>query len=133
MDTELGKSYTFTKSFGEEEVNLFAELSEDLNPIHVDDAYAASSPFGQKIVHGILLISMFSKLFGTLYPGPGSIYRSQNTKFKKPVFMDQEVEAKATLKEYNEKTRLGIFDTKCLVDGKVVVMGEAEIIFPEFT
>jgi len=128
----IGKEVEYRRIFSAAEVATFAKVSEDDNPIHLDEAYAAKSIFGKRVVHGILLTSMFSKIFGTIYPGNGGIYLAQNSKFLKPVFVDEEVLARVTLIEYDEVSRKSLFKTECFNHaGKLAVVGEAKILFPE--
>lgn len=132
MEVKIGKEVEYRRVFSAQEVATFATVSEDNNPIHLDEAYAAASIFGKRVVHGILLTSMFSKIFGTIYPGNGGIYLAQNSKFLKPIFVDEEVVSKVTLIEYDEATRKSLFKTECFNHaGKLAVVGEAKILFPE--
>ena len=84
-DFKVGDSDSITKRFSPEDVARFAEVSADANPIHLDDAAAAESVFGQRVVHGMLVGSLFSALIGMQLPGKGSIYLGQNLSFKAPV------------------------------------------------
>ena len=127
----LNTSFEFAKTFSENDVNVFAGISEDKNPIHLDEEYASKSIFGKRVVHGILLISMFSKIFGTIYPGEGGIYLSQSVKFTKPVFLDEEIIAKVTLTNFDSSKMQGIFTTNCYNSkGDIVIAGEAKVLFP---
>lgn len=74
--------------YTQEQVNLFAELTGDNNPIHIDENYASKSIFGSRIIHGFLSGSIFSRIIGTYFPGNGSIYLSQSMKFLKPMYVD---------------------------------------------
>ncbi len=128
----IGKSYEFSKSFTSEDVDEFARISEDNNPIHIDESYASKSIFGKRVVHGILITSMFSKIFGTIFPGEGGIYQSQITKFLNPVFLNEKITARATLKDFDKDKNKGIFLTESIKpDGTLALTGEAKIIFPE--
>ncbi|MCL4158562.1 UNVERIFIED_CONTAM: hypothetical protein GTU68_012634, partial [Idotea baltica] len=89
----VGDNASITKRFSSEDVVQFADVSEDNNPIHLDDAAAAESIFGQRVVHGMLVGSLFSALIGTKLPGKGSIYLGQNLSFKAPVMIDDEITA----------------------------------------
>ena len=88
---EIGKVIEYKKTFTEDDVLDFAKISGDNNPIHLDKKYASESIFGQRVVHGILVTSMFSKIFGTIYPGIGGIYLSQFVKYLKPVFINEQI------------------------------------------
>lgn len=129
---ELGKFFEFKSVFNDEEVALFASLSKDNNPIHLDDDYAKQSVFGRKVVHGVLVMSMFSKIFGTLYPGEGTIYLSQSAKFIKPAYVGDVLTAKVTLNDFEPTRRIGIFLTESFnSEGKLILSGEAKVLFPD--
>lgn len=130
VEVIIGKTYEFSKAFTSDEIIAFAKISEDNNPIHIDDEYASESIFGQRVVHGILITSMFSKIFGTIYPGEGGIYQSQTAKFLKPVFLNEKIMAKVTLIHFDQDKNKGTFLTECFKgDGTLVLTGEAKIIF----
>tara|TARA_B100000315_G_scaffold75356_1_gene68961 strand:- start:289 stop:705 length:417 start_codon:yes stop_codon:yes gene_type:complete len=129
---EIGKVIEYKKTFTEDDVLDFAKISGDNNPIHLDKKYASESIFGQRVVHGILVTSMFSKIFGMIYPGIGGIYLSQFVKYLKPVFINEQVIAKVTLINFDYDKKRGTFKTECFKDNKVIVItGEAGILFPE--
>ena len=129
---EIGKVIEYKKTFTEDDVLDFAKISGDNNPIHLDKKYASESIFGQRVVHGILVTSMFSKIFGTIYPGIGGIYLSQFVKYLKPVFINEQVIAKVTLINFDYDKKRGTSKTECFKDNKVIVItGEAGILFPE--
>lgn len=128
---KLNTEIEFLKTFSNEDVIEFAKISEDNNPIHIDAQYAAKSIFKSQVVHGVLLVSMFSKIFGTLYPGNGSIYLSQTTKFIKPAFIGELISAKATLISFDNIKKRGVFITECYKDNESLILtGEAVILFP---
>lgn len=87
----VGDSASITRVFTDEDVRLYADLSTDHNPVHLDAEFAASTQFGQRIVHGMLVGSLFSALLGEHLPGNGTIYMSQNLQFKAPVYLNTEV------------------------------------------
>jgi len=92
-DFQVGQEARFTKTFTDEDVRRFVEITGDVNPLHVDDAYAAASRFGRRIVHGLLSASIFSTMVGMLLPGAGAIYRSQTIRFLLPVYVGDTVTA----------------------------------------
>jgi acyl dehydratase len=92
-DFEVGQHASFTKTFTEADLQRFIEITGDTNPLHVDDAFAASTPFGRRILHGMLTASIFSTMVGMLLPGTGAIYRSQTIKFLLPVYLNETVSA----------------------------------------
>ena len=92
-DFTVGQHATFTKTFTEEDLKRFIEITGDVNPLHVDDAFAAGTEFGRRVLHGMLTASIFSTMVGMLLPGTGAIYRSQTITFLLPVFVGETVTA----------------------------------------
>ena len=125
-DLSLGMSYQIVKSFSQDDVKAFADLSMDNNPIHLDKEYARNSLFKQNIVHGFLVGSLFSAIIGTKMPGEGSIYLNQTMVFRKPVFWNQSVRAVVTVEElFPEKQRV-LLSTNCYDDdGNTLIEGTA--------
>lgn len=127
----VGDTASLTRSFNEDEVRAFAELSGDKNPVHLDAEYAATTQFGQRIVHGALVSSLFSTILGTRLPGDGSIYMSQNSQFRAPVNLDEEITATAEVTAIHEKKPIVTLKTTVTnADGKEVVRGEAVMFVP---
>jgi len=127
----LGKVVKFEKTFSLDDVIQFAKITEDNNPVHLDESYAKNTIFGTRIVHGMLVASMFSKIFGTIYPGEGCLYYGQNLEFRKPVYLDDTISAQATLIEFNEEKKIGTFKTEAFNSkGQLVINGTAKIVFP---
>jgi acyl dehydratase len=85
---EIGQSWTHDFIFTQEQVNAFANITGDNNPLHINPEYAAQTAFRKPIMHGMLGACVFSKVFGTIKPGPKSIYLSQTLKFLKPLYPD---------------------------------------------
>lgn len=125
-DLSLGMSCQIVKSFSQDDVKAFADLSMDNNPIHLDKEYARNSLFKQNIVHGFLVGSLFSAIIGTKMPGEGSIYLNQTMVFRKPVYWNQSVRAVVTVEElFPEKQRV-LLSTNCYDDdGNVLIEGTA--------
>jgi 3-hydroxybutyryl-CoA dehydratase len=92
-DFTPGQHVTFTKTFTEDDVKRFIEITGDINPLHVDDAFAAQTQFGKRVLHGMLTASILSTMVGMLLPGTGAIYRSQTIRFLKPVYIGDTVTA----------------------------------------
>jgi acyl dehydratase len=92
-DFEPGHHVTFTKKFTEEDLQRFIEITGDVNPLHVDEEFAARTQFGRRVIHGMLTASIFSTMVGMLLPGTGAIYRSQTIRFLLPVYLDETVTA----------------------------------------
>jgi acyl dehydratase len=86
-DFEVGQHESFTKTFTDEDVRRFVEITGDVNPLHVDDEFAAKSQFGRRVLHGMLSASIFSTMVGMLLPGTGAIYRAQTIRFLLPVYV----------------------------------------------
>lgn len=92
-DFEVGQHVTFTKTFTEDDLRRFIEITGDVNPLHVDDEFASRTLFGRRVLHGMLTASIFSTMVGMLLPGTGAIYRSQTLTFLLPVHLDETVTA----------------------------------------
>ncbi len=130
---ELNQTYEFSFKYSQADVEKFAQVTGDHNPIHLDAAYAAQTMFKQRIMHGFLGGSVFSKVFGTLFPGEGTIYLKQSMEFMRPMYVDTDYKAEFTIKEINREKHRAIVETK-IVDqdsGKVTVQGEAEVMNQE--
>jgi acyl dehydratase len=121
-----------SRTFSLDDCREFARVSTDHNPLHTSPEYAAGTTFGKPVVHGVLLLSMFSRMFGNEYPGEGSVYLSQSADFLRPAYADQPVLARISLEEVNPEKRLGTFRTECFNSaGKRILTGRAEVLFPE--
>ena|SRR5258706_4959936 len=92
-DFAPGQHASYTKTFTDDDVRRFIEITGDVNPLHVDDAFAASTKFGRRVVHGMLTASILSTMVGMLLPGTGAIYRSQTLTFLRPVHIGDTVTA----------------------------------------
>jgi acyl dehydratase len=92
-DFEPGQHVTFTKTFTEDDVRRFVEITGDVNPLHVDESFAAQTQFGRRVLHGMLTASILSTMVGMLLPGTGAIYRSQTITFLRPVYIGDTVTA----------------------------------------
>ncbi len=129
-DLEVGMEAVYKRQVSEQDIERFAEISGDNNPVHLDEDYAASTIFKQRIAHGILTASFISTVIGTKLPGPGCIYVSQSLNFRAPVRIGDEVVAKARIKELIEDRNRAIMICDCSVDGKTVLEGEAVLMVP---
>ena len=128
---QVGDSASVTRTFSAADVEAFAALSGDHNPVHLDAEFAATTQFGQRVCHGALVTSLFSTLLGTQLPGEGSIYVSQESKFRAPVFLDEEVIATVEITDINEKRAMLTLKTTVVnAAAKVVVKGEAVMFVP---
>lgn len=127
----IGDSATFTKTLSETDVYLFAGITGDMNPAHVDAVSAASGMFKQRIAHGMLSASFISTVLAMHLPGPGTIYAGQSVQFRGPVFIGDTVTARVECIEKIEARKWAKFKTTVTnQDGKVVVDGEATVIPP---
>tara|TARA_B100000780_G_C21094073_1_gene441112 strand:- start:116 stop:502 length:387 start_codon:yes stop_codon:yes gene_type:complete len=126
----VGDKYQHQFSFSQQDVNLFAQVTGDNNPIHLDEEKAAKSIFKRRIIHGFLGGSVFSKVFGTLWPGYGTIYMEQDLQFKRPMAVDHNYTAAFEVLEVLPKNK-AIIRTQVLDENqKLVIDGNAEIIYP---
>ncbi|MCC4276097.1 MaoC family dehydratase [Marinomonas communis] len=125
-----GLSASFEKIVTEQDVQTFAQVTGDTNPVHLDADYAATTSFEKPIAHGMLTAGFISAAIGTKLPGPGCIYLEQSLKFRAPVFIGATVTTTVTVKELNERRRRAVLETVCTVEGKKVVTGEATIMLP---
>lgn len=127
----VGDSAAITKTFTDEDVRTFAEISGDANPIHLDDDFARESRFGERLVHGILTAGLISAVLGTQLPGPGSIYMQQKLKFRAPVTIGDTITATVTATKIRQDKPIGTFETICRnQEGEVVIEGEAILMIP---
>lgn len=129
-DLTVGMSASVSRTVSEADILMFAGVSGDTNPVHLDQEFAASTMFGGRIAHGMLSAGLISAVFGTRLPGPGCIYLSQNLKFKAPVKIGDTVVARVTVKELKSEKRRAVFSTVCTVGDTVVLDGEAELLVP---
>jgi len=125
---KINDTYTYEIQFNQSDVNTFAQITGDNNPIHLDADFAAKTIFGKPIVHGFFSASVFSMVFGTKFPGEGTIYLYQDMKFLAPVFVDRPYKARFEVVEVNAEKHIGII--KCLLEdetGKSVIEGSAKL------
>lgn len=129
-DLREGMRETLMRTVMDDDVLDFARISGDDNPIHLSDAYAARTHFGQRIAHGLYTASLISAVLGTRLPGPGAIYRSQTLNFHAPVRIGDVVTIVVEVVELIAKGRKARLHCEALVDGKVVLDGEALVTVP---
>ena len=131
-EMKIGDSASFTKTVSETDVYLFAGISGDFNPAHVNQTEAEKGIFGKRIAHGMLSAGFISAVLGTLLPGPGTIYMGQELRFTKPVAIGDTITATATVAEMIiEKNRV-ILDTVCAnQNGEIVIKGKATVMPPK--
>jgi len=127
---QVGASASLAKTVTDADVVLFAGVSLDTNPVHLDADYAAGSRFGERIAHGMLSAGLISAVIGTRLPGPGAIYLGQQLRFLAPVRVGDTVRATATVKEVNREKRRVTLTTTCTVGDTTVIDGEALVLVP---
>ncbi len=126
----VGDSATLTRTLTKDDIDAFAILSGDVNPAHLDDAYAKETPFQKVIAHGMWGGTLISTVLGTQLPGPGTIYMGQNMRFVRPVSLGDTVAVTLTVREKKDKNVV-VLDCVCTnQNGKNVIVGEAEIMAP---
>lgn len=127
---EKGQAYTHDFKFTQDEVARFAEVTGDRNPVHLDADYAAKTMFKKPIMHGMLSASLFSKVFGTLFPGEGTIYLKQSLNFLKPMYVETDYVAEFLVKEVIKDKNRAVIET--LIKDKntqlVCTSGEAVVM-----
>ena len=125
-DFYIGQTAELSKIFSDEEVKCFANMSGDLNPIHLDDEYAKKSIFKKRILHGFQTGALISAVIGMKLPGPGAIYLHQEMNFKKPAYIGETVRAFVTITSIKEEKSIIFLETKCLnANGDVLIDGDA--------
>ena len=129
-DLSLGQSAEVSHTVTDADIRAFAEVSGDNNPVHLDEDYAAATPFKTRIAHGMLSAGYISAVLGTQLPGPGAIYISQTMNFKRPVRIGDEVITRATVAAIDSEKARVTLATVCEVAGKTVVEGEAVVMVP---
>ena len=126
----VGQTAQTSRVVGAADIEAFAEVSGDNNPVHLDEAYAQTTTFGERIAHGMLSAAYISAILGTRLPGPGAIYLSQSLRFRRPVRIGDVVVARATVTALDDAKGRVTLETVCEVGGKTVMDGEAVVIAP---
>jgi 3-hydroxybutyryl-CoA dehydratase len=129
-DLSIGMAETYRKEVKASDVVGFAELTGDRNPIHLSEHFAAKTPFGGRIAHGLYTAGLISAVIGTRLPGPGAIYLSQTLYFKAPVRIGDVVEARVEVVELVEKGWRAKLVCSCKVGDTLVLEGEALVKVP---
>ena len=129
-DLKVGMTALYAKTVTEADIVMFAGISGDINPVHLNHEFASETMFEGRIAHGMLSASFISTVIGTKLPGPGAIYLSQNLKFKAPVRAGDTVQARTTITEIMPDKRRVAMRTICTVADKVVIEGDALIMVP---
>lgn len=125
----VGETASLSKTISEADIVLFAGISGDFNPLHLDAEYAKTTRFGERIAHGILTAGLISAVLGTRLPGPGGIYLGQTLNFRKPVKIGDTITATAKVTSYDPEKRIVKLETNCHnQDGVLVLTGEAVLL-----
>ena len=130
MAIEIGQTARVAKTITEADILLFAAVSTDTNPVHLDAEAAAASPFKERVAHGMLSAGLISAVLGTKLPGPGTIYLGQSLRFRAPVKIGDTVTAEAEVTAYDPGKRRATLRTTCTVQGRIVIEGEAQVLVP---
>ncbi len=129
-DLEQGMTDVYGKTITDADVVMFAGISGDINPVHLNREFASGTVFEGRIAHGMLIASFISTVIGTKLPGPGCIYVSQNLRFKAPVKTGDTVLTRVTVENLVEKRKFAELSTLCTVAGRPVIEGEATVMVP---
>lgn len=129
-DLEIGMTRYVRKTVTDQDIEMFAAVSTDHNPVHLDEEYAQDTMFGGRIAHGMLTAGLISAVIGEQLPGHGTIYMGQSLKFLAPVRPDDTVVASVTVTDIDFAKRRVKLDCACMVEGKKVLAGEATVLAP---
>jgi 3-hydroxybutyryl-CoA dehydratase len=129
---QIGDGFTFERHISVDDVKQFAQVVGDLNPIHIDAEFAERSFFNKRIVHGAFLAGLISKILGMDFPGQGTVYIAQSSRFKRPVYVDTTVQVEVKVTEMIIAKRRLILETNVLNEnGEVCLSGSATVWIPE--
>lgn len=127
-DLKVGMKSSTNMVITGEKIDTFAELTGDKNPIHVDEEFAKTTMFGQRIAHGALSASLISAVLGNDLPGPGAVFVELNLRFRRPAFIGDDVIAVAEVAEINERNGRVRMKCYCEVNGKQICRGDAGVV-----
>lgn len=129
-DLAIGQTASFTRTVTEADIVMFAGVSGDINPVHINEEYAKHTFFKGRIAHGMLGAAYISTVLGTKLPGPGAVYIGQNLKFKAPIRAGDTVTARVTVSEIVPEKRRAVLTTRVTVGETVAIEGEATVMCP---
>ena len=126
---QIGEKATLTRTITDEMVVAYADLIGDHNPVHLDEAFAATTRFGRRIAHGMLVAGLVSTVLASDLPGPGTVYLSQTLQFKAPVYLGDTITVTVEVVKAREDKPIVTLATVCTnQDGKTVIEGEAVVL-----
>ena len=129
MKIKPGDTASLSKTITDDDIRAFAQVSGDLNPLHLDEQFAKHTRFGRRIAHGMLSASLISAVIANELPGQGSIYLGQTLQFIAPVFLGDTVEAKVTVIGIREDKPIVRLETVCTNQrNEIVIKGEATVL-----
>ena len=132
MTFKVGDSAEITKTIEQADIDAFANVTGDHNPVHVDEEFAKTTRFGRRIAHGMLTASLISAVLANKLPGEGSVYLGQTLQFVAPVFPGDEITARVTVREIREDKPILKLETVCVDQrDEIVIRGEATVLLPQ--
>ena len=129
-DLSVGQTAVYSRTVTEADIAAFAAVSGDINPVHLSEQFGKGGMFEGRIAHGMLSASFISAVIANKLPGPGAIYLGQSLKFMAPVRPGDTVNTRLTVRSLNDEKCRAVIDTVCMVDGEVVIEGEAMVKVP---
>lgn len=131
MKFKIGDTAEISKTITERDVQSFADVTGDHNPVHVDEEFARATRFGRRIAHGMLSASLISSALANQLPGEGTIYLSQSLQFLAPVYLDDTVTARVTVTKIREDKPIVTLETVCVNQrDELIIKGEAVVLIP---
>ncbi|MHA6289104.1 MaoC family dehydratase [Maricaulis sp. CAU 1757] len=127
-EMEIGQFAEAVRTVTEEDLDMFAKVSGDYNPVHMDEEFARRTPFRGRIAHGALVASFISGVLGNQLPGPGAIFLGLNMRFFQPTRIGDVVTTRVTVKEVDLKSRKAVMDCECRVGDTLTMKAEAEVM-----
>lgn len=132
MKIQVGDRAEYSQTISDADVRMFAELTGDHNPVHLDEDYARATRFGRRIAHGMLTASLISSVIANELPGEGTIYLGQTLQFVAPVYLDDTVTARVTVLKLREDKPVATLETVCVNQrGETLLRGEATVLIPK--
>ncbi|MEK6905348.1 MAG: MaoC family dehydratase [Nanoarchaeota archaeon] len=124
---DIGSVFGFTKTLSIEDMDNYAHLTGDYNPLHCDEEYALSNNFKTRVVHGMLAGSLFSTLVGMICPGKKNLYLTQSLKFKSPIYPGSELTVRGEIVSKIDSVKAIVINTQIFANNKIVIEGEAKV------